>query len=135
VDKKYRALDVVEFDGASFISTRDGPGLPGHPDDGWQLLCGRGFRGPVGDTGARGRKGERGQKGEATPTIINWTVDAVHYRLVPTLSNGTQGAAIELRPLLQQFLDEAISPMIDDAADSAVKDAARKKSQFPFAGI
>jgi hypothetical protein len=37
--KKYRQLDVVEFDGSSFIALRDAPGTPG--GDGWQVLSRR----------------------------------------------------------------------------------------------
>jgi hypothetical protein len=103
--EKYRRLDVIEFDGSSFVALRDDPGIPG--DDGWQLLCNRGTRGVAGDVGPRGRKGERGTRGEATPTIVSWTIDRVHYSAVPTLSNGTQGAVLELRPLFEQFIWEA----------------------------
>ena len=55
--KKYQRLDVLEFDGSSFVALCDDPGIPG--DAGWQLLCHRGTRGPAGDVGPRGRKGER----------------------------------------------------------------------------
>jgi hypothetical protein len=37
------------------------------------------------------------------------------------MSNGTQGAVPELRPLLQQFLDEGVATLVD----AAIKDAAR----------
>src|SRR5262249_2110177 len=95
--EKYRRFDIAEFDGSSFIALHDDPGIPG--DDGWQLLAGRGGKGPSGETGPRGRKGERGARGEATPTIIAWTLDTAHYRAIPTLSNGTQGAVLDLRDL------------------------------------
>jgi len=98
-DKRYSALDIVQCDGASYIASRDQPGLPGHPDDGWQLFAGRGGRGPIGERGERGRKGERGARGEDAPTIIAWTIDRKNYRAVPTMSNGTQGAVLELRGL------------------------------------
>jgi hypothetical protein len=99
--KKYRRLDVVEFDGSSFIALRDAPGTPG--GDGWQVLSRSGRRGPVGESGSRGRKGERGERGEAAPTIINWTIDPVHYRAVPTMSDGTFGAPLDLRPLFEAY--------------------------------
>jgi hypothetical protein len=67
-------------------------------------------------------KGERGARGEDAPTIVNWTIDRVHYRAVPTLSNGKAGPPIELRELLQQFLDEGVTPLVD----AAIKDAARR---------
>jgi len=62
-----------------------------------------GRRGPVGETGPRGRKGERGERGEAAPTIINWTIDRVQYRAVPTMSDGTFGAPLDLRPLFEAY--------------------------------
>jgi hypothetical protein len=42
-------------------------------------------------------------------------VDLVHYRLIPTLSNGKQGTAIALRPLFEQFNEEAVLTAIDAA--------------------
>ena len=51
-------------------------------------------------------KGEKGAKGEATPTIINWTIDRKHYRAVPTMSDGKVGAPLELRELFEQFVVE-----------------------------
>jgi hypothetical protein len=102
--KKYQRLDVVEFDGSSFVALCDDPGIPG--DAGWQLLCHRGTRGPAGDVGPRGRKGERGARNENSVMIVNWTIDQKNYRAVPTLSNGTQGAVLELRGLFEQYLLE-----------------------------
>jgi hypothetical protein len=103
--EKYRRLDVVEFDGSSFVALYDNPSsVPGA--DGWQLLCGRGNRGPVGDVGLRGRKGERGGRGADAPTIISWTLDRKNYRAVPTMSNGQAGAPLDLRGLFEQFVME-----------------------------
>jgi hypothetical protein len=102
--KTYARLDVVEFDGSSFVALRDDPGIPG--DDGWQILCNRGNRGAIGEVGPRGRKGERGARGEATPTIILWTIDRKRYRAIPTMSDGKVGAPLELRELFEQFVEE-----------------------------
>jgi hypothetical protein len=44
--EKHQRLDIVEFDGSSFVALRDDPGIPG--DDGWQLLRRPGSRGPAG---------------------------------------------------------------------------------------
>jgi hypothetical protein len=99
--QKYQQFDVIEFDGSSFIALYDTPGIPGDP--GWQILSKNGSRGPVGDTGPRGRRGARG---EAAPTIISWTLDCKNYRAIPTMSNGTQGAVLELRGLFEQFVLE-----------------------------
>jgi hypothetical protein len=104
VYKKYEQLDVVTCDGAAFIARRDDPGIC--PGDGWQLLSGKGSRGSRGETGPRGEKGERGPPGADAPTIVTWTIDRVHYRAVPTLSNGAQGPVLELRPLFEQFVEE-----------------------------
>jgi len=115
----YARFDTVECDGSSYIARRDAPGLC--PGDDWRLLAKRGLRGPIGERGERGRTGERGAPGEDGPEIISWIVDPVHYRLVPTLSNGKQGTAIELRGLFERFNEEAV--LI--AVDAAMKDAAR----------
>jgi hypothetical protein len=76
-DKVYSYLDVVAFNGSSWVATRDSSGdLPG---PGWQLLAGvgkRGLRGergpsgapgPVGEKGASGMKGEQGERGLIDP--------------------------------------------------------------------
>jgi hypothetical protein len=105
VYKKYARLDVVEHDGASYVARRDNPGIcPG--GDGWQLLSRSGRRGTTGERGPQGKKGERGARGEAAPTIVSWAIDRAHYSAVPTLSNGTQGAALELRGLFEQYMLE-----------------------------
>jgi hypothetical protein len=105
VYKKYAQLDVVTFDGASFVAKRDNPGIC--PGDGWQALALRGKAGDRGLSGPRGMKGERGARGEATPTITHWTTDCRHYRAIPSMSDGTFGAPLELRELFEQFVAEA----------------------------
>jgi hypothetical protein len=103
--KTYARLDVVECNGAGYLALRNNPGVPGI-DDGWQLVSGPGHRGDTGAVGPRGRKGERGARGEDAPTIINWTLDRKNYRAIPTMSNGTQGAVLELRPLFETYMME-----------------------------
>ena len=101
VDGKYERLDIVEFQGEVFIARRDGAGLC--PGADWLRLTGpRGERGPQGERGPRGSRGERGPV-DATLTIDAWTVDAERYRAIPKLSNGTVGAAIELRSLFALY--------------------------------
>ena len=90
----YARLDIVECDGASFVACRDNPGAC--PGDGWQILSKPGRRGDTGETGPRGEKGDKGDRGEAAPTIISWAVDGVHYRAIPTMSNGKPGAPLDL---------------------------------------
>jgi len=106
VHKTYARLDVVEFDGSSFVARRHAPGVPGISGNGWQLLSRAGRRGPAGESGPRGRKGEQGARGEDAPTIISWTIDRTHYRAIPTMNNGAQGAVLELRGLFEQFVEE-----------------------------
>src|SRR5262249_54527222 len=103
--KTYARLDVVECHGASYLARRNNPGIPGI-DDGWQLMSGPGRRGDTGAVGPRGRKGERGAHGEDAPTIVSWVLDHKYYRAIPTMSDGTAGAPLELRGLFEQFLYE-----------------------------
>src|SRR6516164_4611777 len=60
-------------------------------------LAGGGHRGPAGETGPRGGKGERGARGQDATQIIAWTLDSVHYRAIPTMSDGRAGAPLGLR--------------------------------------
>jgi len=103
--KTYGRLDIIEFDGNGYLARRDAPGVPGM-GDGWQLVSRAGRRGATGEVGPRGRKGDKGERGEAAPTIVSWTLDRKNYRAVPTMSNGTQGAVLELRGLFEQFVEE-----------------------------
>src|SRR5262249_9614753 len=103
--EKYQRLDIVTYDGASYIARRDDPGIC--PSGGWQLLSGKGSRGRPGEVGPRGEKGNKGARGEAAPTIISWAVDGVHYRAIPTMSNGKPGAPLDLRPLFEAYHVEA----------------------------
>lgn len=121
--QKYSALDVVECGGASFIAVHDNPGAcpPVGPEDGWQLLSRAGSRGDTGPVGPRGRKGERGCPGEDAPQIVSSAADPPHYRLHMTLSNGKAGPVIDLRPLFEQFNNEAVIPAVDEAMDAAKK--------------
>jgi hypothetical protein len=105
---EYREHDAVLVGGSSFVALRDGPE---HrcPGSGWQLLAGAGRDGRDGATGPRGERGERGSigpRGEPAPTITGWRVDPAAYAAVPLLSDGSEGAPLELRGLFNQFLDE-----------------------------
>src|SRR5262249_29352511 len=130
--QKYQQFDVIEFDGSSFISVRDlDPGTV-RGDSGWQLLSKNGSRGPAGEVGPRGRKGERGARGEDAPMITLWTIDRKRYRAYPTMSDGKMGAPLELRPLFEQFCDEALGPAADAAVSAALKDATRTSLLAPL---
>jgi hypothetical protein len=47
-----------------------------------------------------------GPRGESAPTICGWRVDPATYAAVPLLSDGSEGAPLELRGLFEQFFDE-----------------------------
>jgi hypothetical protein len=110
-DIGYREHDAVLVDGSSFVALRDEPGpCPGR---GWHLLAAAGKDGKDGATGPRGECGERGligPRGEPPPTITGWRVDRASYTAVPVLSNGIEGAPLELRGLFEQFFQEVASP-------------------------
>jgi hypothetical protein len=48
-----------------------------------------------------------GPRGEPAPMITSWRVDRVSYTATPVLSNGQEGAALELRGLFEQFVVDA----------------------------
>jgi hypothetical protein len=102
----YKRFDIVSLDGTAFIARCDNPGVCPGSGDGWQALALRGKAGDRGLSGPRGMKGERGARGEATPTITVWTVDRKRYRVIPSMSDGTFGAPLELRELFEQFVEE-----------------------------
>jgi hypothetical protein len=50
-------------------------------------------------------QGEGGaRKQHQQQVIVSWTLDPAHYRVVPTMSDGTAGAPLELRGLFEMFL-------------------------------
>jgi hypothetical protein len=97
----YRANDIVTREGSSFIARTDKPG--GCPGADWQLLVSKGNRGERGPSGPRGMNGPRG---EPAPVIKHWLIDKGRFTAAPILSDGTIGAALELRGLFQEFLDQ-----------------------------
>jgi hypothetical protein len=98
-DESYRALDIVALNGGSFIARRDDPG--DCPGEGWQLMSMQGRR------GQQGPCGEHGPAGPAGPTIQSWQIDWERYQATPVMSDGRQGAPLDLRPLFEQFHLEA----------------------------
>lgn len=94
----YRELDIVALDGAAFIARRDSPGEC--PGEGWQLLARQGKRGTAGE---RGPQGERGLPGNDALTIIGWKIDREMYTATPILADESEGPALDLRGLFEQF--------------------------------
>jgi hypothetical protein len=101
---KYKKLDVVALDGASFVAKRDNPAIC--PGDGWQLLSKQGRSGYRGEAGETGPRGEKGEKGEPGTTVVSWQLDRERYRVSPLMSDGTVGPMLELRQMFEQFLAE-----------------------------
>jgi hypothetical protein len=96
--ESYRALDIVALNGGSFIAKKDNPGPC--PGAGWQLIASQGKRG---DKGGRGLQGIPG-----VPVVIQkWRLDRDNYIAVPVMSDGREGPPLELRPLFEQFHNEA----------------------------
>jgi hypothetical protein len=107
-DVEYRALDVVLCNGCSYVALCDDPGKC--PGGKWQLIAAAGKDGATGPRGERGGRGLIGPRGEPAPTITGWRVDRATYTAVPVLSNGIEGAPLELRGLFEQFHNEVASP-------------------------
>jgi hypothetical protein len=66
----------------------------------------RGERGLAGERGPQGERGARGEPGRDAVQIAGWQVDAENYLAHPLMSDGSRGAALNFRPLLQRFLDD-----------------------------
>jgi hypothetical protein len=99
--------DIVSFNGASYICTRNGdPGRPADGDGGWQPLV---LRGEKGERGQRGPRGSRGEKGQTGATIESWAVDKQSYRVWPRMSDGTLGPILDLWLLFRLFAEQSES--------------------------
>src|SRR3954470_13711862 len=73
----YRRLDVVAFNGGSFVALKDAPGSG--PGPCWQLLASQGKRGAAGEKGERGHPGPKGDPGGSGATILSWKIDRERY--------------------------------------------------------
>jgi len=98
----YRELDIVAFNKGSFIARYDNPGAI--PGDGWQLLTAHGARG---EKGLRGERGERGLRGEPGLGVVRWLIDRRSFAAKPIMSDGSEGPALDLRELFEQFQTES----------------------------
>jgi hypothetical protein len=92
---RYRTLDVVALNGASFVAKCDDPGpIPG---DNWQLLAVQGKKGQP------GRDGTDGKAGKDAPRITDWAVNRENYTATPIMSDGSRGAVLDLRLLFERY--------------------------------
>lgn len=93
--EKYRALEVVALNGASFASRRDDPGPC--PGEGWQLMASQGKQGKPGPQGNPGV----GRQGVPGPPAIAMTVDE-EGMLVLTNADGSS-VRCDLYPVLAKL--------------------------------
>jgi integrin beta 3 len=98
-EQRYGALNIVAMNGSSFIARCDDPGEC--PGDGWQLIvsCGR--------AGKPGPKGERGERGLPGAMIVRWSVDRAAYSITPVMSDGSTGAAVNVRAIFEQYHEDS----------------------------
>jgi hypothetical protein len=95
---RYRALDVVALNGASFAARVDDPKQCPGPD--WQLVAAQG------KAGRPGRDGTDGKAGKDAARITSWLINREAFSATPLMSDGSRGATLELRELFQRFNDE-----------------------------
>src|SRR5215831_16289798 len=93
---KYSVNDVVAKEGGSFIARKNNPGPC--PGDDWQLLARQGARGIAGPPGGRGPSGR---------SIVSWKVDRQYFLVIPIMSDGKEGPALELRALFGEDHSDA----------------------------
>jgi len=86
----YARGDMVALDGGSFVARKDNPGKC--PGADWQLVARQGAR------GIAGPKGDRGPSGRS---ITSWKVDRQHFLVIPIMSDGQEGPALDLRALFE----------------------------------
>ena len=96
-ERDYRKYDLVNFNGSEWRAKCDAPGaLPG---DGWAIAS------KIGERGKRGEIGPRGERGLPAAVIVGWHI--ADFRAVPKMSDGSTGAALDLRLLFEQYHQEA----------------------------
>ncbi|WP_246755765.1 collagen-like protein [Bradyrhizobium neotropicale] len=103
-DARYGYLNIVALHGSSFIARADDPGPC--PGDGWQLIASAGRPGKPGPKGDRGEKGERGERGLPGPHVIGGKINR-DYTVQLIMSDDSEGAVLDLRPMFEQFHIEA----------------------------
>ena len=64
----YNELDIVEFNGSSYIARKSVTGVtPGTDDASWGLIAKQGPKGTAGEVGPKGDKGDKGPQGSIGP--------------------------------------------------------------------
>lgn len=97
----YRMFDLVVFNGSEWRAKRDEPGpLPG---DGWALAAQVGRAGKPGERGASGPAGPPGPPGIK---IAAWEIK--DYTVIPVLTDGTLGPALDLAGILERYHHESV---------------------------
>ena len=102
-DTEYKMLDVVMFNGSSFVALEDRPGPC--PGEHWQLLASCGSRGARGTAGARGERGAPGLSASPATSIKGLHIDPANYMLT-ILTTDKVFHQLSLRPLFQHFLNQ-----------------------------
>jgi hypothetical protein len=93
--RTYRKFDLVTFNGTEWRAAQDDPGeLPG---SGWRMASQR---------GAHGKAGDRGPAGPAAASIVDWAMKG--YHAVPIMSDGSLGAALDLREVFELYHAERV---------------------------
>lgn len=65
-DTTYNELDIIEFNGSSYIARKSVTGVtPGTDDASWGLIANQGIKGDKGDQGPKGDRGPQGSMGPA----------------------------------------------------------------------
>jgi len=91
--REYRKFDLVTWHGSEWRARCDNPGAL--PSEGWAL---------AGQAGSRGKPGERGERGMPGPpgaTIVSWEMR--DFRIVPVMSDGSVGPALDLREFFATY--------------------------------
>ena len=84
----YNELDIVEFNGSSYIARKSVTGVtPGTEDASWGLIANQGIKGDKGDQGPKGDKGDIGPQGSMGPAGDKGDKGEVDYSKVVTLEN------------------------------------------------
>jgi hypothetical protein len=100
-DAVYNFLNMVALNGSSFIAKCDDPGPC--PGDGWQLIASAGKPGRPGQKGDHGERGLSGITTVVTMAFKGWRIDRENYTIIPILDDGSEGAALHLRALFEQY--------------------------------